>query len=67
MKESEKLQIYIDKQREKGLVDFKVTLDYNNLKGSDFESVCKEINEMNQAVEEGRCTTLDFGDSKWKD
>lgn len=72
--EEEKLTKWFNNQKQKGLVDMKVTTSsaFDNIVNCQSvkcsvtrEELCRELNAMNEAIEKGECTRLtpkDYGD-----
>lgn len=55
---------YIEKAQS-GLVDVKFL--FQNKEEATVELACAELEALHNAIEDGRCSNLDFGDLNWKD
>lgn len=63
--ESEKLASFYEKKARDGLLDVKFYL--RNLDDSGTEEVCRDVNALYEAAENGAIEVLDFGDLRWKE
>jgi hypothetical protein len=57
--EEKKFTEWFNKQKSEGLVDLKVTMD-PCAKVTDREALCAELNSINDAIESGKCTPIDW-------
>jgi hypothetical protein len=64
MKYSEQLEELYKNKKLNGLVDVKFDVDFST--NPDFESLCKEVLDMETAIFLGKVTPLEFGDMSWK-